>query len=84
MDALVLVPLLAVIVFLALYPQGALKRSESSASASVAAAHAALTPITASVEANVPATQTESGGTAEANAPATQTESGGTAEGEGR
>ncbi len=51
-DALVLVPLLAVIVFLALYPQGALKRSESSASASVAAAHAALTPITASVEAN--------------------------------
>ncbi|MFZ2112839.1 MAG: NADH-quinone oxidoreductase subunit M [Solirubrobacteraceae bacterium] len=42
-DALVLVPLLAVIVFLALYPQGALKRSESSASASVAAAHNALT-----------------------------------------
>jgi NADH-quinone oxidoreductase subunit M len=42
-DALVLVPLLAVIVFLALYPQGALKRSESSASASVAAAHSALT-----------------------------------------
>ncbi len=38
-DALVLVPLLAVIVFLALYPQGALKRTESSASASVAAAH---------------------------------------------
>ncbi len=44
MDALVLVPLLAVIVFLALYPQGALKRSESATSASVAAAHAALTP----------------------------------------
>ena len=44
MDALVLVPLLAVIVFLALYPQGALKRSEKSAMASVAAAHAALTP----------------------------------------
>jgi NADH-quinone oxidoreductase subunit M len=42
-DALVLVPLLAVIVFLALYPQGALKRSESSAAASVAAAHSALT-----------------------------------------
>lgn len=42
-DALVLVPLLAVIVFLALYPQGALKRSESSASGSVAAAHNALT-----------------------------------------
>ncbi|MGA7705324.1 MAG: NADH-quinone oxidoreductase subunit M [Solirubrobacteraceae bacterium] len=44
MDALVLVPLLAVIVFLALYPQGALKRSEKSAMASVSAAHAALTP----------------------------------------
>jgi NADH-quinone oxidoreductase subunit M len=44
MDAVVLVPLLAVIVFLALYPQGALKRSESSATTSVAAAHAALTP----------------------------------------
>ncbi len=42
-DALVLVPLLAVIVFLALYPQGALKRSENSVSASVAAAHTALT-----------------------------------------
>jgi NADH-quinone oxidoreductase subunit M len=49
MDGAVLVPLLAVIVFLALYPQGALKRSESSAGASVAAAHAALSPITASV-----------------------------------
>ena len=43
MDAVVLVPLLAVIVFLALYPQGALKRSEKSATTSVAAAHAALT-----------------------------------------
>jgi NADH-quinone oxidoreductase subunit M len=60
-DALVLVPLLAVIVFLALYPQGALKRSESSANASVAAAHAALTPITASVEANADAPVTQSG-----------------------
>jgi NADH-quinone oxidoreductase subunit M len=67
-DALVLVPLLAVIVFLALYPQGALKRSESSASASVSAAHAALTPITASIEpnanepnANEPATQSGAG-----------------------
>jgi len=44
MDAVVLVPLLAVIVFLALYPQGALKRSEMSAMTSVAAAHAALSP----------------------------------------
>jgi NADH-quinone oxidoreductase subunit M len=60
-DALVLVPLLAVIVFLALYPQGALKRSENSAGASVAAAHAALTPITASVEANANAPARQSG-----------------------
>lgn len=43
MDAVVLMPLLAVIVFLALYPQGALKRSESSVTASVAAAHIDLT-----------------------------------------
>ncbi len=42
-DALVLVPLLAVIAFLSLYPQGALKRSEDSVTTSVAAAHAALT-----------------------------------------
>ena len=41
-DGLVLVPLLAVIVFLALYPQGALERSEASVSASVSAAHTAL------------------------------------------
>ena len=64
-DALVLVPLLAVIVFLALYPQGALKRSESSASASVAAAHAALTPITPIVEASSPTAQTEPAASAE-------------------
>jgi hypothetical protein len=38
-----------VIVFLALYPQGALKRSESSVSASVAAAHAALKPAPATL-----------------------------------
>jgi NADH-quinone oxidoreductase subunit M len=49
MDGVVLVPLLAVIVFLSLYPQGALKRSESSTTSSVAAAHAALTPLAASV-----------------------------------
>jgi NADH-quinone oxidoreductase subunit M len=58
MDAVVLVPLLAVIVFLALYPQGALKRTESSTAGSVAAAHAALQPLTASVapvEAEAPA-----------------------------
>ncbi len=38
MDAVVLVPLVAVIVFLALYPQGALKRSEKSVEDSVRAA----------------------------------------------
>jgi NADH-quinone oxidoreductase subunit M len=43
-DGVVLVPLLAVIAFLALYPQGALKRSEDSVSTSVAAARAALSP----------------------------------------
>jgi NADH-quinone oxidoreductase subunit M len=42
-DALVLVPLVAVILLLAIYPQGALKRSESAAAASVAAAHTDLT-----------------------------------------
>jgi NADH-quinone oxidoreductase subunit M len=42
-DAAVLVPLLAVIVFLAIYPQGALKRSERSVTTSVAAAHTDLT-----------------------------------------
>jgi NADH-quinone oxidoreductase subunit M len=41
-DGAVLVPLLAVIVFLALYPQGALKRSEDSVKASVASAQTAL------------------------------------------
>ncbi len=54
-DALVLVPLIAVIVFLAVYPQGALKRSENSASASVAAAHAALSPIVANAALVAPA-----------------------------
>jgi len=52
MDALVLVPLLAVIVFLALYPQGALKRSERSVTTSVAAAHTALSAPLAPVAAS--------------------------------
>jgi NADH-quinone oxidoreductase subunit M len=43
MDGIVLVPLLAVIVFLALYPQWALERSERSVTASVATAHTDLT-----------------------------------------
>ncbi len=38
-DGLVLAPLVAMILLLALYPQGALKRSERSADASIAAAH---------------------------------------------
>jgi NADH-quinone oxidoreductase subunit M len=61
MDALVLVPLLAVIVFLALYPQGALKRSESSATTSVAAAHAALSRASAAPVASNEASTEESG-----------------------
>jgi NADH-quinone oxidoreductase subunit M len=45
-DAAVLAPLVAAILFLALYPQGALKRSEGSVSDSVSAAHtAAFTPL---------------------------------------
>jgi NADH-quinone oxidoreductase subunit M len=56
MDAVVLVPLLAVIFFLALYPQGALKRSERSATTSVAAAHLALSTSPTSVAASEPAT----------------------------
>jgi NADH-quinone oxidoreductase subunit M len=43
LDGLVLAPVLAVIVLLALYPQFALQRSESSVKAAVASAHAALT-----------------------------------------
>ena len=43
-DGAVLVPLIAVIVFMALYPQLALHRSEGSAKAAVAGAHAALDP----------------------------------------
>jgi NADH-quinone oxidoreductase subunit M len=43
-DGLVLAPLLAVIVFMALYPQLALHRSEGSVKAAVASAHAAREP----------------------------------------
>ncbi len=56
MDAVVLVPLLAVILFLALYPQGALKRSERSVTTSVAAAHIALTAPPTNVAASEPNT----------------------------
>jgi NADH-quinone oxidoreductase subunit M len=63
-DAVVLVPLLAVIVLLALYPQGALKRSEASVGSSVAGAHAALAaPLSASSETSeVPHLQAPHGG----------------------
>jgi NADH-quinone oxidoreductase subunit M len=44
-DGLVLVPLVAVILFLALYPQFALHRSEGSVKTAVASAHIALTPL---------------------------------------
>jgi NADH-quinone oxidoreductase subunit M len=44
-DGLVLVPLVAVILFLALYPQFALHRSERSVKAAVASAHIALNPV---------------------------------------
>jgi len=54
MDALVLAPLLAVIVFLALYPQGALKRSERSVTSSVASAHADLTTTPSALAATEP------------------------------
>jgi NADH-quinone oxidoreductase subunit M len=43
-DGLVLVPLVAVIIFMALYPQLALRRSERSVKRAVAAAHVALEP----------------------------------------
>jgi NADH-quinone oxidoreductase subunit M len=43
-DGLVLVPLIVVIVFMALYPQLALHRSEKSVKAAVASAHADLSP----------------------------------------
>jgi NADH-quinone oxidoreductase subunit M len=54
MDAVVLVPLLAVTVFLALYPQGALKRSERSVTSSVASAHADLTATPSALAATEP------------------------------
>jgi len=51
-DAVVLVPIVAVIVFMALYPQLALKRSEASTKAAVANAHAALQPTYATLAAS--------------------------------
>jgi NADH-quinone oxidoreductase subunit M len=54
MDGVVLVPLLTVIVFLALYPQGALKRSERSVTSSVAGAHAVLATTPSKLAASEP------------------------------
>jgi NADH-quinone oxidoreductase subunit M len=54
-DGVVLVPLLAVIVFMAVYPQLALHRSEGSVKAAVAQAHTALHPSAAVVSANATA-----------------------------
>ena len=48
-DGAVLVPLVVVIVFMALYPQLALRRSESSTKTAVASAHAALGPAPSTV-----------------------------------
>jgi NADH-quinone oxidoreductase subunit M len=48
-DGAVLVPLVAVILFLALYPQFALHRSEGSVKSSVASAHTALNPASATL-----------------------------------
>jgi NADH-quinone oxidoreductase subunit M len=53
-DAAVLVPVVAVIVFFALYPQLALKRSEASVKAAVAPAQVAARPIPASTASVTP------------------------------
>jgi NADH-quinone oxidoreductase subunit M len=54
LDGLVLVPLVGVIVFLALYPQLALHRSEGSVKTAVAPAQTALHPAPATLAAGVP------------------------------
>jgi NADH-quinone oxidoreductase subunit M len=53
-DGAVLVPLIAVIVFLALYPQFALHRSEGSVKSAVAQAHTALHPVPSTSASVVP------------------------------
>ncbi len=66
-DAAVLVPILAVILFMALYPQLALKRSEGSVKATVASAHAAANPTKTLASRTLPG---GSGAGAETSAPA--------------
>jgi NADH-quinone oxidoreductase subunit M len=53
-DGLVLTPLIGAILFLALYPQPALKRSERSASAAVAGARSLTEPNVLSIARNEP------------------------------
>ncbi|HTA32146.1 MAG TPA: NADH-quinone oxidoreductase subunit M [Solirubrobacteraceae bacterium] len=60
LDGLVLVPLVGVIVFLALYPQLALHRSEGSVKTAVAPAQTALHPAPATLAAGVPSASGES------------------------
>ncbi|HWY19537.1 MAG TPA: NADH-quinone oxidoreductase subunit M [Solirubrobacteraceae bacterium] len=54
-DGFVLVPLVAVIVFMAVYPQLALRRSEGSTKAAVASAQAAVNPVPPTTASVVPA-----------------------------
>jgi NADH-quinone oxidoreductase subunit M len=61
-DGVVLAPILAVIVFMAIYPQLALKRSESSTKVAVASAQAALRPPTNTLARSLPAPISEAPG----------------------
>jgi NADH-quinone oxidoreductase subunit M len=61
LDGLVLVPLVGVIVFLALYPQLALHRSERSVKTAVAPAETALHPPPATLAARLPSAAGEAG-----------------------
>ncbi len=69
LDGAVLVPFLAVIAFFALYPQLALHRSEASATAAVAAAHAALRPTAAAARRSPPTLPTHAAGARPARSP---------------
>jgi NADH-quinone oxidoreductase subunit M len=64
-DGVVLVPLVAVIVFMAVYPQLALHRSEGSVKAAVASAHADATPHVERLASAAPAQAIEVNGRAE-------------------
>ena len=68
LDGLVLVPLVGVIVFLALYPQLALHRSEGSVKTALAPAQTALHPAPATLAAGVPRANGESGESAASEA----------------